>query len=62
MRWEGTLHLWGIGVGYTEESHFEDLDVDGSMIWKHLFKTWNGARTGLFWVRIGAGCNLLQIV
>jgi hypothetical protein len=37
-----------------------NLDVDGRIILKWIFKKWNGgAWTGLIWLRIGTGGGLL---
>jgi hypothetical protein len=34
----------------------DDLDVDGRIIVKWIFKKWNGdKRIGLFWLHIGTG-------
>jgi hypothetical protein len=36
--------------------HLEDLVVDERIVLRWIFKKWDGeARTGLFWLRIGAG-------
>jgi hypothetical protein len=46
-----TEFWWG---DLSERDHLEDLDVDGRIILKWIFKTFHGeALTGLFWLRIG---------
>jgi hypothetical protein len=43
-----------------KKDHLADLDVDGSIILKWIFKEWGGeAWTGLIWLRIGTGGGLL---
>jgi hypothetical protein len=47
-------------VGKPEgKSHLEDPGVDGSIILKWIFNTWDGAWTGLIWLRTGTGGGLL---
>ena len=41
------------GGDLRERGHSEDLGVDGRIILKMFFKNWNGAWTGLLWLRIG---------
>ena len=35
------------------KSHLEDPGVDGRIILRYIFRKWDGARTGLSWLRIG---------
>jgi hypothetical protein len=37
----------------------EDPGVDVRIILKGIFKTWDGALTGLNWLRVGTGGGLL---
>jgi len=42
--------LWG---NLRERNHSEDPNADGRLIIKWIFKKWDGAWTGLMWLRIG---------
>ena len=44
------------------KKHLEDLDVDEKIILKWIFKSWvEEAWTGLLWLRIGTGGELLRM-
>jgi hypothetical protein len=48
---ERTGLWWG---NLRERDHLEDLDVEGRIILKWIFKKWaNGTLTGFIWLRIG---------
>jgi hypothetical protein len=51
-----TGFLWG---DLREGDCLGDLDVDGRIILKWIFKKWDGAWTALSWLRIGTGGGLL---
>jgi len=50
-------------VGKPEgKDHWTDIDIDGSIILKCIFKKWDGeAWTGLIWLRIGTGGGRLCV-
>jgi hypothetical protein len=45
--------LWGGDL--REGDHLGDRGVDGRIILRWIFKRWDGAWTGLLWLRIGPG-------
>jgi hypothetical protein len=56
---KGEVHT-GYCFGYFRAGeHLEDPSVVGRIILKWNLKTWNGAWTGLIWLRIGTGDGLL---
>jgi hypothetical protein len=60
-------HVWGkreVHTGFwwgdvREGDHLGDPGVDGRTILKWISKTWDGAWTGLSWLRIGTGGGFL---
>ena len=67
MRWAGHVGRMGRGevhVGFwwenlRESERLEYPGIDGSMILKWVFQMWDGALTGLIWLRTGTGGRLL---
>jgi hypothetical protein len=50
----GVYRVWSIVL--KGRDHLDDLDLDGRMILKFIFKKWDeGAWTGLIWLGIGIG-------
>jgi hypothetical protein len=47
--------LWG---NVSERGHSEDIGVDGQLILRWIFRKWDGAWTGLIWLRIGISGEL----
>ena len=42
-----------------EEDHLKDPDVDGRIILKYILEKWDGAQTGLVWLRIETDGGIL---
>jgi len=68
MRWTGHVQVWRTGDSYAgfwwgnhrERDQLEDLDVDGKIILKWIFRKWIvGAWTRLIWLMIETGGQLL---
>jgi hypothetical protein len=67
MRWAGHVACLGKSEVHTgfwwgdlrEGDHLRDAGVDGRIILKLIFMTWDGVWTGLSWFRIGTGGGLL---
>jgi len=50
----GAYKIWWDNL--RERDHLEDLDVDGRLIFKWIFRKWNGeVWTGFLWIRIRTG-------
>ena len=43
----------------TERNYLKDPKVDERIILKSIFRKWDGAWSGLIWLRIGTGGGLL---
>jgi hypothetical protein len=67
IRWADMWHVWGgekrcykVLVGNLKERrHLKSLGVDWRIVSKWIFKRWEGVWTGLIWLRIGRGGELL---
>jgi hypothetical protein len=61
-------HICGTGEVHTqfwwedlrEREHLEDLDIGGRIILKGTLNKWDGALTGLVWLRVGAVVNVVM--
>jgi hypothetical protein len=62
------LHVWGRVEVYTgfwwgnlnERDHLEEPSVDGRIILRWIFGKWEGAGTGLIWLRWRAPVNAVM--
>jgi hypothetical protein len=67
VRWAGHVARMGgkeVHTGFCwgdlrEGDHLGDPGVNGRIILKWIFKNWDGAWTGLSWLRIGTGGGIL---
>ena len=56
----GEVHAGFWWDNLRERDHLQDLDVDGRIIFKWIFRKWDGeVWTGLLWIRIRTGCGRL---
>ena len=44
-----------LGRDLRERDHFKDPGINGRIILRWIFRKWDGAWTGLIWLRIGTG-------
>jgi len=52
----GEVHAGFWWDNLRERDHFEDLDVDGRLIFKWIVRKWDGdVWTGFLWIRITTG-------
>jgi hypothetical protein len=51
----GEVHAEFLYGNLKEEDYLEGLGLDGRIILRWIFKNWDGARTGLMWLRIVTG-------
>jgi hypothetical protein len=42
-------------LSFRDKDHLADPSVDGRIILRWIFRKWDGARTGLSWLRIRTG-------
>jgi hypothetical protein len=67
MRWAAHVACMGkreVRTGFwwgelREGDHLRDQSADGRILLKWIFEKWDGAWTGLSWLRIGIGGGLL---
>jgi hypothetical protein len=48
----GEQHAEFLYENLKEKYYLEDLDLDGRIILRWIFKKWDGVKTGLMWLRI----------
>ena len=52
----GEVHAGFWWDNLRERDHFEDLDVDGRLIFEWIFRKWDGeVWTGFLWIKITTG-------